>query len=120
MSQSVAAIIVNSFLKTFPGADDVQITFKRTQQEAFGPQGSIAKIGRVKAAYDPDENRLILIGSHIRDARDLRETLQHELFVHKGLGLFEAKDQKELVDRIIDAKESDKRLKDIWSEISKR
>lgn len=96
----------HSSSKHFPGknqgANDAEFIFKSTQQKAFSPQENIAKIGRIKGAYDPDTNRGLPTGSNIHNPCDFKETRQRKLFVHKGLGLFETLAQKNIIEKIIE------------------
>ena len=110
LSEAITLKAADSFLGKFHGANDVEIIIKRTAVEAFGPEAvrKDSKLATAKGAYDPERNRLILISSNLRNLRDLRETLQHEILAHKGLGLFKESDVSRLLKAIVQAKEHDK------------
>lgn len=108
--------IVGEFLSRFPGADDVSVSIRRTQQDAFGPAGR--SLGRVKGAFDHRSNRLILISSNLHNARDAIETIQHEILVHKGLGLFSVDGENKIVHGL-KVHRGEPSLKEAWEHVEK-
>ena len=85
------------FLIQYKGADDVQVWVRATQDGAFGV-GSREWLDTVKAGFYPEQNAVVFIAENIDSIQDIDSTIQHELLVHKGLGLFEAKDVQGLID----------------------
>jgi len=107
---------VDVFLAKYKGAGDVRVWVRDTQDNAFGP-GSTAKDGRIKGGYYPEQDAVVFIAENIDSLQDIDSTIQHELLVHKGLGLFEAKDVQGLVDVINENAANSKTLKDAWAEV---
>jgi len=107
---------VDVFLAKYKGADDVRVWVRDTQDNAFGP-GSTAKDGRIKGGYYPEQDAVVFIAENIDSVQEIDSTIQHELLVHKGLGLFEAKDVKGLIDVINENAANSKTLKDAWAEV---
>jgi hypothetical protein len=107
---------VDVFLAKYKGADDVRVWVRDTQDNAFGP-GSTAKDDRIKGGYYPEQDAVVFIAENIDSVQDIDSTIQHELLVHKGLGLFEAKDVQGLIDVINSNATKSKALKNIWLEV---
>lgn len=91
-----AELYVQTFLRRFKGANDIVLRVHRSQAGAFGPE-SRDKYGTINAGFDPDTNTLHLVSGNLQSLRDLRDTLQHELLVHKGLGIFSEQDEARII-----------------------
>ena len=110
---------VDVFLAKYKGADDVRVWVRDTQDNAFGP-GSTAKDDRIKGGYYPEQDAVVFIAENIDSVQDIDSTIQHELLVHKGLGLFEESDVKGLIEVIKENAAESKTLKDAWAEVQEK
>ena len=110
---------VDAFLAKYKGADDVRVWIRDTQDNAFGP-GSTAKDGPIKGGYYPEQDAVVFIAENIDSVQAIDSTIQHELLVHKGLGLFEAKDVQGLIDVINSNAPKSKALGKIWGEVQEK
>ena len=111
--------IAKAFLKTYKGADDgLKVRVYPSQAVAFGPD-SRKRDGLVKGAFIPETNEVVLIAPHLDNTKDAIETLQHELIVHKGLGLFDTDTQDRIISSILENAPKSKSLKPIWEKVQK-
>lgn len=90
----------------------------RHQDDAFG-RDSAKILGRVKGGFDPETNTVTVIAGNIESARDLREILQHEIIVHKGLGIFDQATEQSIIDAILHNAEKSRSLKPLWEKVQK-
>ncbi len=60
-----------------------------------------------------------MVSGNLQSVRDLRETLQHELLVHKGLGIFSEQDEAAIISSILDNAPLSKNLKPVWEAVLK-
>jgi len=109
---------VDIFLAKYKGADDVQVWVRATQDGAFGV-GSREWLDTVKAGFYPEQNAVVFIAENIDSIQDIDSTIQHELLVHKGLGLFEKEDVQGLIDVIKENAPKSETLKGIWAQVQK-
>ena len=107
---------VNAFLAKYKGADNVQVWIRDTQDNAFG-SGSTATDGPIKGGYYPEQDAVVFIAENIDSVQDIDSTIQHELLVHKGLGLFEESDVQGLIDVIKENAPESKSLKKMWEDV---
>ncbi|MBV1930493.1 MAG: hypothetical protein KUG71_02150 [Porticoccaceae bacterium] len=118
ISVKEAELYVKTFLKKFKGADDIVLRVYRSQERTFD-SGSRAKYGKIKAGFDPKTNSLHVIAANLDGAKDTRETLQHEVLVHKGLGLFSENDEAAIIDAILENAPLSEALTSLWNEVQK-
>ena len=104
---------VDAFLAKYKGADDVKVWVHGAQDNAFGP-GSSARDGKIKGGYYPEQDAVVFIAENIDSVQDIDSTIQHELLVHKGLGLFEKEDVKGLINVIVENASKSSTLDKIW------
>ena len=86
---------VDSFLEKYKGAaTGLNMRVSAIPREAFG---NFYGIEDIKAAFDPRYNRLILVTTDVGDTTNIQQILQHDLFVHKDLGLFSTEHEDEII-----------------------
>lgn len=112
-----AELYVKNFLKTYSGADDGLILRVHRTQEAWLGESSREEIGRVKGGFDSARNELHAVAANHDNTADLRHTLQHEIFVHKGLGLFSPEVEKSLISAITENAPKSKSLAPVWRSV---
>lgn len=114
-----AELYVKEFLKRFQGADNVSVRVRARTEDTFGSDRS-GELGRIKGGFSPNERGgdLVLIASNLSDIRDLKQALQHEFFVHKGLGLFSPEDRQELISAVLNGASSNPSLKSTWNVVN--
>jgi hypothetical protein len=109
---------IDGFLNEYKGAnDELQVRVHATQQVAWGEEAF--KGERVKGGYDPDTNTLHIVAANMESAQDLQSTLQHEIFVHKGLGFFSEEHSQGILHAIKENAPRSKTLNAIRAEIDK-
>jgi len=116
VSEDQARSRVNVFLGKYKGADDVQVWVRATQESAFGPD-SRKRDGDIVAGFYPDQNAVVLILENLDSLQDIDAAIQHELLVHKGLGLFKAEDVTGLIDVIKENAANSTTLKKMWADV---
>lgn len=90
------------FLEKLPGLKDVNIKIGTDEADTFGarisPEGySIA------GGYVPATNTLYIVSNAAKSIHHLRQTIHHELLVHKGLGVYSEKEQQTLLRAIYES-----------------
>lgn len=111
--------IAEAFLAKFKGAaDGLEVWVRPTQHSAFGA-GSRDRDGFVKAGFYPDRNAVVLIAANLDSHQDTIETLQHEILVHKGLGLFAPDVRERIISAVLEAAPQSPSLAPIWKRIQK-
>ncbi|RKZ80002.1 MAG: hypothetical protein DRQ35_03110, partial [Gammaproteobacteria bacterium] len=119
MAIKKAQKIVDVFRAGFHGVNDgLNVLIHPTQDGAFGP-AIRKKHNRIKGGFDPDTNTLHIVAENIDDVKDLEATVRHELFVHKGLGLFEVAEQEKLLAIIAREAPTSKTLAPLWEQVLK-
>lgn len=113
VGKGAAEIEVARFLKQYKGADDVTVKVFRTHEEAHGVPAEF----RTKGGYDPETDTLFLYTDSLDSISDLRETLQHEILVHKGLGFVEPKLLTSILDTVRTAAKESPQLAEIVAEV---
>lgn len=113
VSKGAARIAVNQFLKQYKGADDVKVEIHDSYRSAFGEEAPF----RTKGGYALASDTLYLFTGELDSISDLRETIQHELLVHKGLGLFDPKLVRAFVNSIRATAKDSPQLADIVAEV---
>ncbi|MCB1658334.1 MAG: hypothetical protein KDI39_08925 [Pseudomonadales bacterium] len=68
------------------------------QEDAYGEQEAIDKIGTINRTYHPKSRIVILVASSFRNPFEARRTLRHEILGHYGLNTFQSVDKQELLD----------------------
>lgn len=112
--------VVNEFGRRLIGASagHIPILVFATQAEAFGP-GSVARLGVIKGAYYSAKGRIVLIAAHLRDLRDARDTLRHEVVGHLGLNLLAPDEKRAFLEQVLKAAESSRHLRRLKAEETK-
>lgn len=115
VSISDAQVEVDKFLSQYKGADDVTVRIFNNYKEAFGEEAPY----RTKGGYSPKTDTLYLFAGEMDSVADLSETLRHEIFVHKGLGMVEPAQLKQLLDSFYAAAKDSSELAEIVDEVER-
>lgn len=110
LSMDQAQAVTLQFLREFPGANDVQVSYSM-----FAPAGH----EQDAALYYPTENRMEIFVSNIPSADELKRTLRHELFVHKGLGFLTDAEAQQYFAELQSAINSDPQLAQAFTEVQR-
>lgn len=108
-----AKIAIHKFLKHYKGANDVTVKVFRTHEEAHGTPAPF----RTKGGYDPKTDTLFIYTDALDSIADLDETLRHEILVHKGLGMVEPAQLKQLLSALAQAAKDSPRLQGYLDEV---
>ena len=115
VSISDAQVEVDKFLSQYKGADDVTVRIFNNYKEAFGEEAPY----RTRGGYSPKTDTLYLFAGEMDSAADLGETLRHEIFVHKGLGMVEPSQLKQLLDSLYATAKDSSELAEIVDEVER-
>ena len=110
-------LVAKAFLEKYRGANDgLQVRVYLNQKDAFGrdaPPGNV----RVKGGFNPKTNTVDIIADNHESTSDVLHTLQHEIIVHKGLGLFDAQTEQAIIDAILVNAPKSRLLKPLWDKV---
>jgi Staphylococcal nuclease homologue len=109
VSDAAINATVRSFISRFPGLSSVKVVVSPTQ-------GSLSS-GFTKALYAPDTDTLTIFSKNVDSTEDVLRSLQHELFVHKGLGFFTAAEQQQIFDMLRAAVQTNSDLAAVYADI---
>ena len=109
--------VANEFMASYNGNIPLRIVVKQNQEEHYGPDGSVEKIGPVKGSYHPKSGVLALTVAHWSSRKDGRNTLRHEVLGHFGLNTFKPEDKRALLDKIL-ASKNQPRLAPVWDYVT--
>lgn len=114
--------ITETFLAKFKGAgtDEIDVRIHRDHEDAFGREIARElerKKHTIKGGFDPKNNRLILVAANLASYQDTIDTLQHEILVHKGLGLFAPDVRERIISAVLEAAPQSPTLKPIWARV---
>uniref|UniRef100_UPI00345AB099 LPD23 domain-containing protein n=1 Tax=uncultured Lamprocystis sp. TaxID=543132 RepID=UPI00345AB099 len=98
--QTVVDAALSRLLGPARGAVSVRVV--ATQAEAFG-MGSLDRLGRVRGAFDPATDAVVLVAEHLATAADVRTVLRHELVGHYGFRLLSDAQRGTFADLVEDA-----------------
>lgn len=71
-----------------------------------------------RGAYFPASGRVVLVAANLRDARDARITLRHEVLAHFGLNTLTPETKREFLTSIVETR-GNARFSDLWQQIDK-
>ena len=109
LSDTEIRAVVKNFIQRFPGLKGTRFSISAHQSELSS--------GFSKASYHPNEDTFVLYADNITSTDDLMRSLQHELFVHKGLGFFTPTEQTQILDMLASAIKTDARLASVYADI---
>ncbi|WP_373078690.1 LPD38 domain-containing protein [Zhongshania sp.] len=115
VSKGAVNVEVGRFLKQYKGADDVTVKVFRTYEEAHGKKPDF----KTKGGYEPKTDTLYLYTEAFDSVADVRETLQHEILVHKGLGHFDPKLLQSFLGSVRAAAKESPQLAEIMDEVER-
>ncbi len=118
MSVQSVQKVADEFVSSYNGNIPLRVIVRQTQEDLYGPKGSIEKEGVIKGAYLPRAGVLLIAASSQSSVRDARETLRHEILGHYGLNTFNPADKRTILDKIL-ASRNEPSLKVIWEKIEK-
>lgn len=108
--------LVQQFLHNFKGTDD-GLEIKVFRDESEWPAVDAEQGARHKAAFEHKTNTLYVVAANLNNSLDLKKTLQHELLVHKGLGLFDQATETQIIQSILVNAPKSKLLREAWKKI---
>lgn len=95
----------DEFVADYEGNIPLDVMVVSRQEDAYGPENAREHVGPIKGAYHPASGRLVLVASNLRDARDGRKTLRHEVVGHYGLNTFRPEVKRAILDRILETED---------------
>ena len=111
--------LVDEFLSSYNGNIDVFPIIKENQEDIYGEQNSKEKYGfEIAGAYHPARRIITLVTANIRDEKDVKTTLRHELLGHYGLNTFKPSEKLALLSMVRDTQTlNEPSLKAVWDKV---
>lgn len=98
--------VVDAFMERYQGNVPLDVRVAATQEELYGPQATVANVGRLKGAYHPARGVMTIVASNANSVRDIQRTLRHEVLGHYGLNTFKSAEKRAVLDRILETQGS--------------
>ncbi|WP_265311001.1 hypothetical protein [Verminephrobacter aporrectodeae] len=114
-----ASAVIDDFVADYKGVEHIDFIFAKTQEELYGKDPRNQQFDPIKGAYHPsqrDQGAITVVLANVRDAADLRETIQHEAIGHYGTLTFNEGQKRALMAAIIGSRAS-MSMADDWSYI---
>ncbi|QPI65949.1 LPD38 domain-containing protein [Vreelandella venusta] len=109
--------IADEFMADYNGNIPLDLMVVNRQEDAYGPAATRENVGVIKGAYHSGSGKLVLAAASLRDARDGRKTLRHEVVGHYGLNTFEPKVKRQILDRVLETQEVPS-LRPAWDHVN--
>lgn len=105
---------VENFFRRYKGADDVNIEYHATAETLPGYDAERDAGAVIAGQYDGRTDTIHLVVSAYDSQSAVREALQEEILVHKGLGFFRPEDRQQLYRDIQQAAQESQEVADLW------
>lgn len=111
--------VFDDFMQSFNGNFDVLPYIKSTQEEIYGPNASIEKLGfPIEGAYHPAQRFITLVAANLDNEEAARRTIRHELLGHYALNTFTPDQKRDLLTSVLES-QTEPTLKPIWDKVNK-
>ncbi|WP_075882084.1 LPD38 domain-containing protein [Vreelandella massiliensis] len=107
---------VDEFIRDYNGNLPLEVRVGATQEELYGPQATVERVGRLKGAYHPSRDVMTVVASNATNKRDIQRTLRHEVLGHYGLNTFTQREKRALLDRILET-QNVRSMAKVWEEV---
>lgn len=101
--EAIAA--AEKFMADYNGNIELSYRIRKKQDELYGPDGAVSKIGVIKGAYHPERGLFTFASNHLSSLGDARETLRHEILGYYGLDTFTSEDKQAVLHKILASKD---------------
>lgn len=108
-----------AWLKRFKGAAGTKLVTYPNLAEAYKAGLFDDPEAVVKGGYEAESDTLYLVADQFDSIDDLRSTMQHEIIVHKGLGVMSANDATRFLIDVAKATDEDSELGAIMADVQK-
>lgn len=116
LTSDEARKVIEQFCTQFPGFNGRKVYLADNSSDIF-PRSQFVHAPKIKAAWNHERDELlVIVGSH-ESAHDLRQSLQHDLWVHCGIGLLPVEEQNLVINRIIESYGRDPELTARWNQV---
>lgn len=120
ISLEEAQQVADDFLAGYNGNVPLDLHVVARQEDVYGPEATRERVGTIKGAYHAKSGKLVLAASSLRDARDARATLAHEVLGHYGLNTFAPDQKRQILDSILAvADDASPSLAPYWAHVRK-
>ncbi|TDV89190.1 hypothetical protein BDK62_12410 [Halomonas alkaliantarctica] len=107
---------VDEFIREYNGNLPLKVRVSSTQEELYGPQATVERVGRLKGAYHPSRNVMTVVAGNATSKSDIQRTLRHEVLGHYGLNTFTQSEKRALLDSILETQSSTSMAR-VWDEV---
>lgn len=116
VSAREAQAVVDAFMERYQGNIPLEVRVSATQEELYGPQATVANVGRLKGAYHPARGMMTIVSSNAHSVRDIQRTLRHEVLGHYGLNTFKPAEKRAVLDRVLETQGS-RGMEKVWDTV---
>ena len=110
--------LVNEFVHNYPVVADIEFTLRDTQEQLYGPQATVAAVGKIQGAYYPASGRAAFALANFRDADEFEGILRHEIIGHFGINTFTEAEKQTVLTSIIAAR-NEPTMAPLWERIER-
>ncbi|WP_328186885.1 LPD38 domain-containing protein [Marinobacter sp. OP 3.4] len=107
---------VNQFFRKYQGADDVRTKIHDSAETLPGYNPERDAGDTIAGQFEPRTNTVHLVANAYDRQSQIRETLQEEILVHKGLGFFKPEDRQQLYRDIQKAAAESQEVAQLWEQ----
>jgi len=115
LSEARVQATVDRFLRDYPGAANVGIKIHSSAADLPGFDPARDSGSTIAGQYVSTTDTVHLVRTAFDSESQVREALQEEILVHKGLGFFRPEDRQQLYRDIQQAAQENEGLADLWS-----
>lgn len=119
LPESAVQDIVNAFMEKYPGANDVKTRIHRSATTLPSFRKGRDEGAAIQGEYRSKDDELHLVSGEFRTRSEVEQTLQEEIFVHKGLGFFSPKDRAQLYLDIQQAAKDSSAVRELWDSVKR-
>lgn len=119
LPESAVQDIVDAFMEKYPGANDVKTRIHRSATTLPSFKKGRDDGAAIKGEYRSKQGELHLVAGELRTRSEVEQTLQEEIFVHKGLGFFNPKDRAQLYLDIQQAAKDSPAVRELWGQVKR-
>lgn len=110
-----AEALVDEFFSEFNKHGNIPLTarVKATQEELYGPEATIERVGIIQGAYHPASRVFTLAAENLSSDVSGRATIRHEILGHYGLNTFSGEPKKAFLQEVAKTR-SEPAVSDVW------
>lgn len=116
LTSEQARKVLEQFCTQFPGFNGRKVYLAENSADIFA-KNHFTQPPRIKAAWNHERDELLVIAGAHESEEDLRKSLQHELWIHCGIGLLPVAEQNTVINRIVESYGRHPELTEKWNQV---